>query len=92
MKSKITYNPYLSVAQNAINNHVSEAAIRWYIRVNGIDRKLDNSIIKKRKISELKKKNPNISVSDIAKELGLSVSEVQLYSRKFHSYFFVFKK
>lgn len=79
MKSKITYNPYLSVPQNAINNHVSEAAIRWYIKVNGIDRKLDNAIIKKRKISELKKKNPNISVLDIAKELNLSVSTVRKY-------------
>ena len=37
-ESKIQYNPSLSVAQNAKRNSVSEAAIRYYIKVNNIDR------------------------------------------------------
>ena len=44
-KSKIVYNPLLSVAENATNNGVFEAA--------GIDRKRDNAIVTKRAIDEL---------------------------------------
>ncbi len=62
-KSKIVYNPLLSVKENAVNNHVTVAAIRWYIRANGIDRRLDNGILIKRKLSEIKDSHPNISLS-----------------------------
>ena len=79
MKSKITYNPYLSIRENAINNHVSESAIRRYIKVNAIDRKRDNEIIKKRRISELKRQNPNISLNDIRRETGYSINTIRKY-------------
>mgnify|MGYP007037165519 CR=1 FL=1 len=37
-ESKIQYNPSLSVEENAKRNNVTEAAIRYYIKVNNIDR------------------------------------------------------
>ena len=42
-ESKIQYNPSLSVAQNAKRNDVTEAAIRYYIKVNNIDRRFDRT-------------------------------------------------
>lgn len=78
-RSKIIYNPYLSVQENAVNNKVSISAIRWYIRINGIDRKLDNAVVKKNKILALRKKEPNISIKEISMRLGCSVNTVKKY-------------
>lgn len=77
MKSKIVYNPYLSVKENAENNGVSIAAVRWYIRVNGIDRKLDNAIIIKRRIEEIKKENPSISIKELSIRTGYSINTIK---------------
>lgn len=54
-KSKIIYNPLLSVKENAENNNVSISAVRWYIRTNGIDRKRDNAIAISKSIVSYKK-------------------------------------
>lgn len=77
MKSKIIYNPYLSVKENAENNGVSVAAVRWYIKVNGIDRKLDNAIIIQRRIEEIRKENPNISIKELSVRTGYSVNTIK---------------
>ena len=37
-KSKIQYNPALSIEENAKKNKVSKEAIRYYIKTRGIDR------------------------------------------------------
>ena len=42
-ESKIQYNPSLSVKENAKRNNVSEPAIRYYIKVNNIDRRFDRT-------------------------------------------------
>ena len=78
-KSKINYNPLLSVKENAANNNVTVAAIRSYIRTNGIDRKLDNAIVIKRKIDEVVKANPDISLRQISAQLGYSVNTIRKY-------------
>ena len=39
--SKIKYNPKLSIKENATKNNCSEAGIRYFIRVNQIDREND---------------------------------------------------
>lgn len=77
MKSKIVYNPYLSVKENAENNGVSIAAVRWYIKVNGIDRKLDNAIIIRRRIEEIRKENPSISIKELSVRTGYSVNTIK---------------
>ena len=78
-KSKIVYNPLLSVKENAVNNHVTVAAIRWYIRANGIDRRLDNGILIKRKLSEIKDSHTNISIRELSKLTGHSINTVKKY-------------
>lgn len=76
-KSKIIYNPLLSVKENAENNHVSISAIRWYIRTNGIDRKRDNAIIIQRAINELRKKQPDITIKELSEKLKISVNTIK---------------
>ncbi|HIR37591.1 MAG TPA: winged helix-turn-helix domain-containing protein [Candidatus Limisoma gallistercoris] len=78
-KSKINYNPFLSVKENAANNNVTVAAIRSYIRTNGIDRKLDNAIAIKRRIDEVVKANSDISLRQLSAQLGYSVNTVRKY-------------
>ena len=78
-KSKINYNPLLSVKENAANNNVTVAAIRSYIRTNGIDRKLDNAIAIKRRIDEVVKANSDISLRQLSAQLGYSVNTVRKY-------------
>ncbi len=78
-KSKIVYNPLVSVAENAVNNGVTESAVRWYIRTNGIDRKRDNVIVIKRAIGELVKKHPSITTREISERLNLSLNTVKKY-------------
>lgn len=76
-KSKIIYNPQLSVKENAENNYVSESAVRWYIRTNGIDRKRDNAIIIQRAINELRKKQPDISIKELSEQLKVSINTIK---------------
>lgn len=76
-KSKIIYNPLLSVKENAENNHVSISAIRWYISTNGIDRKRDNAIIIQRAINELRKKQPDITIKELSEKLKISVNTIK---------------
>lgn len=78
-RSKIVYNPLLSVKENAENNHVSESAVRWYIRTNGIDRKRDNAIAISKSIANYKKSNPTATINDISTALELSVNTVRKY-------------
>ena len=78
-KRKIIYNPYLTIAENAYNNKVTESAIRRYIRINKIDRKGDNALILRSSIKELRKKNPDISIAEICRTLNLSKNTVKKY-------------
>lgn len=78
-KSKIIYNPLLSVKENAENNHVSESAVRWYIRTNGIDRKRDNAIAISKSIVSYKKKYPTATINEISTALALSENTVRKY-------------
>lgn len=78
-KSRIIYNANLSVKENAVNNHVSVSAIRWYIRTNGIDRKRDNAIVVSKLIANFRSENPSSTLKDIATTLNLSVNTVRKY-------------
>lgn len=78
-KSRIIYDANLSVRENAENNRVSEAAIRWHIRTNGIDRKHDNAIVISKSITNYRKENPSATLKEIATDLNLSVNTVRKY-------------
>lgn len=78
-KHKIAYNPYLTIAENAKNNRVSDATIRMYIKINGLDRQGDNAIIIQREIKNLLKKEPNLSQRELARRLNHSVNTIRKY-------------
>ena len=52
-KIQVKYNPKLSVEENALICGVSVSSIRQFVRMEGIDRKFDNAIIRYRKIKAL---------------------------------------
>lgn len=80
--SRITsYSPLLSVEENAANNNVSVAAIRYYIKTHGIDRTTDKQIAMYSEIEEYHQNNPQLKASQIAKALGYAESTVRKYLR-----------
>jgi len=72
--SKIQYDPKLTVKQNAKNNGVSEAGIRYYIKVNAIDRWYDRKKEMIGKCRKYLKKHPSATKTELHKELGYAVS------------------
>ena len=77
--SRITYNPKLSVSENAKINGVSEAGIRYYIKVNKVDRRYER---KENVIADCKrylKKHPNASRNEILKGTGHSLTTIRKY-------------
>ncbi len=76
---KDKYNPNLTVKENAELCNCSVAAIRHYIKVNGIDRKYDEALKKWKLINDFAKQHPNYSQHRIAKELGISQHTVAKY-------------
>lgn len=78
-KSRIIYDPSLTVSENAAINHLSVSSIRRYIWLNGIDREGDNAIIRKRAIEATLKENPEISIKELSSLLGYSVNTIKKY-------------
>lgn len=78
-KSKIIYNPLLSVEENAKKCSVSISAIRWYIRNNGIDRRHDSQLATFNAIRNIKATNPVITNKEIASTLHISLNTVKKY-------------
>ena len=78
-ESKIQYNPSLTIKENAKRNGVTEAAIRYYIKVNHLDRRFDrkqNIIDACRKYL---KKYPNATKTELHKKTGHSLSTIYQY-------------
>ena len=78
-ESRITYNPKLSVAQNAKKCGVTEDAIRYYIRTRGIDRRFEE---KKKVLKGMKaylKEHPNATRAELAKETSHGINTVRRY-------------
>ena len=78
-ESKIQYNPSLSVAQNAKRNGVSEAAIRYYIKVNNIDRRFDRTQNLIADCRKYLKKHPNATKTELHEKTGHSLSTIRIY-------------
>jgi len=76
---KDKYNPNLSVKENAELCNCSVAAIRHYIKVNGIDRKYDEALKKWKLINDFAKQHQDYSPYRIAKELHISQNTVAKY-------------
>ena len=69
----------MSVKENAAKCGISEAAVRKYIRVNNIDRRLDAKISLIQKIQKAKREHPNMTLRQIADVSGCSVNTVRKY-------------
>ena len=78
-KSKIQYNPTLSVKDNAKRNGVSEAAIRYYIMVTNIDRRFDRTQNLIADCRKYLKEHPNATRAELAKETGHGINTIRRY-------------
>ena len=78
-RSKIIYDPKLSVAENAERNGVSIAGIRYYIQVNHIDRQSDAKFNIINALKQYLKKHPNATRDEAAIGTGLSINTVRKY-------------
>ena len=77
--SKIQYNPSLSVKENAKRNGVSEAGIRYYIKVRGIDRALDRKLNIIQECCNYLKKHPKASKRELHEQTKHSLSTIYEY-------------
>lgn len=78
-ESKIQYNPAITVKENAKRNGVSEAAIRYYIKVNSLDRRFDR---KQNIIDDCRKylkKHPKATRTELQQKTGHSLSTIRYY-------------
>ena len=75
----IQYNPQLSIKQNATNNGVSEATIRYYIKTHAIDRRQER---KQNVIDDCRrylKQHPEATRNEIQQNTGHSLSTIRKY-------------
>ena len=78
-ESRIQYNPSLSVKENAKQNGVTPAAIRYYIKVNGIDRRAER---KQNVIDDCRKylrKHKKATWDEVQRKTGHSLSTIRKY-------------
>ena len=78
-ESKIQYNPALSVKENAKRNGVSEAAIRYHIKVNEIDRRFDRKQSVIEDCRKYLKRHPDATWDELQKKTGHSLSTMRKY-------------
>lgn len=79
-KTRITtYDPTLSIEENAIKNGVKPSTMYHYLKKNGYDRTYDLRIQQYRRIWKYHKENPKAKAPQIALELGLTANTVRKY-------------
>lgn len=78
-KSRINYNPSLSIKQNADRCGVTEAAIRKYINEQGIDRRYDEQVKRYNAVKVYVQSHKEAKPSEVAKALNMSLNTVKKY-------------
>ena len=78
-ESRITYDPKLSVAENAKKCGVTEDAIRYYIRTRGIDRRYDGKVKVLKEMKAYLKQHPDATRAELAKETDHGINTVRRY-------------
>ena len=78
-KSKIVYNPRLSVAENAQRNGVKEETIRYYIKTHGIDREHERKVNIVNDIRKYLKQFPNATKEEVARKTKHGINTVRRY-------------
>lgn len=79
IKSRINYNPSLSIKQNADRCGVTEAAIRKYITAQGIDRRYDEQVKRYNAVKVYVQSHKEAKPSEVAKALNMSLNTVKKY-------------
>ena len=79
VKSKIVYDPTLSVEENAEKCNVTDDAIRYYIRTRGIDRRYHSSLNIIEELKAYLKEHPNATRAELAKETGHGINTIRRY-------------
>lgn len=72
VKLKTSYDPNLSVEENAKKIGCSVANVRKYIQVSGIDRRFDAKLATWKRVNDYCDKYPNTSITKAAKALEIS--------------------
>lgn len=78
-ESRITYDPSLSVKENALKCGVTVDAIRYYIRTRSIDRRYEG---KMKVLEELKayiEEHPNATRAELSKATGHGINTIRRY-------------
>lgn len=78
-KSRINYNPSLSIHENAERCGVTDAAIRKYISEQGIDRRYDEQVKKYNAVRLYLQTHKEAKPSEVAKALGMSLNTAKKY-------------
>lgn len=78
-KSKVKYNPKLSVAENAQINGVSIEGIRYYIKSRGIDRRYERKVNIVNEIRKYLKNQPEATKDEVSSATGYSINTVREY-------------
>lgn len=78
-KKSISYNPSITIKANAKTNGVSEATIRHYIKVNGIDRRADEKVRKIEICRKYYRYHSNSNKNQIAKATDISYFFIKQY-------------
>lgn len=85
-ESKIKYNPSLSVQENAKINGVSVAAIRYYIRTRGIDRRYDVKVKVLEGMQAYIEEHPEATKAELQRATGHSINTIRRYWEVLHGF------
>lgn len=78
-ESRITYNPKLSVVENAKKCGVSVAAIRYYIKTRGIDRRYEGKVKVLEGMKAYLAEHPNATRAELQRATGHGINTVRRY-------------
>ena len=78
-ETKIKYDPSLSVAENAKKCGVSVAAIRYYIKTRGIDRRYDGKVKVVEGMKAYLAEHPNATRAELQRATGHGINTIRRY-------------
>lgn len=78
-ETKIKYDPSLSVAENAKKCGVSVAAIRYYIKTRGIDRRYEGKVKVLEGMKAYLAEHPNATRAELQKATGHGINTIRRY-------------
>ena len=84
VKSKVVYDPSLSVKENAEKCGVKESTMRYYIRTRGIDRRYHGSLSIIEELKAYLQEHPNATRAELAKETGHGINTIRRYWEAAH--------